>query len=104
MGECFNGDPAYVGPYQGHVEALFNYPMYYSINDVFAYGKSMKNIPNRYYQEEPYFSDISALGIFVDNHDNARFLHNQGDWKHFESALTFVFTSTGIPFMYYGSE
>lgn len=34
MGECFNGDPAYVGPYQNHVEGLFNYPMYYTIRDV----------------------------------------------------------------------
>jgi alpha-amylase len=36
MGECFNGDPAYVGQYQGPVTGLFNYPMYYTINDVFG--------------------------------------------------------------------
>jgi alpha-amylase len=38
MGECFNGDPAYVGPYQNNVTGLFNYPMYYTINDVFGNG------------------------------------------------------------------
>lgn len=38
MGECFNGDPAYVGPYQDYVTALFNYPMYYTIKDVFGSG------------------------------------------------------------------
>jgi len=42
MGENFNGDPAYVGPYQEELTALFNYPMYYTIKDVFKSGKSMK--------------------------------------------------------------
>lgn len=41
MGENFNGDPAYVGPYQDHVTGLFNYPMYYTIKDVFGSKKSM---------------------------------------------------------------
>lgn len=36
MGECFNGDPAYVGPYQGPLTALFNYPMFYTISDIFG--------------------------------------------------------------------
>lgn len=31
MGEAFNGNPAYVGPYQNYITALFNYPMYYTI-------------------------------------------------------------------------
>ena len=48
MGECFNGDPAYVGPYQNHLTALFNYPMYYTISDVFGSSKSMYNIRDRY--------------------------------------------------------
>jgi len=44
MGECFNGDPAYVGPYQGSVTGLFNYPMYYTIQDVFGSGYNMGKI------------------------------------------------------------
>ena len=48
MGECFNGDPNYVGPYQGALTGLFNYPMYYTIRDVFQHEKSMYGIRNRY--------------------------------------------------------
>ena len=48
MGENFNGDPAYVGPYQGYLTALFNYPMFYTISDVFGGHKSMYGIRNRY--------------------------------------------------------
>jgi alpha-amylase len=58
------------------VTALFNYPMYYTINDVFGNGSYMGNIKAQYDAEASHFTDIDALGVFVDNHDNARFLFN----------------------------
>jgi len=79
MGENFNGNDAYVGPYQNYVTALFNYPMYYTIRDVWAYGKSMRNIANRWATNNQNFRDVDALGIFVDNHDNSRFLYTKSD-------------------------
>jgi alpha-amylase len=104
MGECFNGFSGYVGDYQNHLTALFNYPMYYSIRDAFAYGKSMTVLRDRWNEEQRYFRDIDALGIFVDNHDNPRFLNGNGEHKVFKSALAFSLTARGIPFFYYGSE
>lgn len=104
MGECFNGDPAYVGPYQGALTGLFNYPMYYTIKDVFGGKQSMYGIKNRFEQEGPHFQDLNSLGIFVDNHDNARFLSQYNDRNMFKNALVFALTATGIPFYYYGSE
>ena len=85
MGEVFNGDPAYVGGYQGPVTALFNYPMYYTIRDVFGSKKSMYGIKNRFNEEGGHFSDIDALGLFVDNHDNARFLNQFNDQRMFKN-------------------
>ena len=41
MGEVFNGDPAYAGDYQNYVTSLFNYPMFFTIRDVFGSGQSM---------------------------------------------------------------
>ena len=105
MGECFNGDPAYVGPYQQSLTALFNYPMFYTISDVFGAHKSMTAIANRYDQESGKFSDIDALGVFVDNHDNARFLNRySGNRVGLKQAQVFALTSRGIPFTYYGTE
>ena len=104
MGECFNGDPAYVGPYQGHVDGVFNYPMYYTIKDVFGSGQSMYKIRQRYDEEGSHFQDIDATGLFVDNHDNARFLNQYHNTQGFKAALTFSLTGRGIPFYYYGSE
>lgn len=64
----------------------------------------MRNIPNRYSEEQGNFKDIDALGIFVDNHDNARFLNQHNNIAHFKAALAFALTSRGIPIFYYGSE
>lgn len=104
MGECFNGDPAYVGPYSDYLTGLFNYPMYYTIKDVFGSQKSMHQIRDRYSEESPKFKDIDALGVFVDNHDNARFMHYFNNKKGLSSATVFSLTSRGIPFVYYGTE
>lgn len=104
MGEAFNGDPNYVGDYQNHLDGVFNYPMYYTIKDVFGSGKSMYNIRNRYVEEYSKFKDVDALGLFVDNHDNARFLNSFNNHTSFKAALTFALTERGIPFFYYGSE
>ena len=65
----------------------------------------MYNIRNRYTNEGKYFKDIDALGVFVDNHDNPRFLHNYSNNKTgLRQATVFALTSRGIPFTYYGTE
>lgn len=48
MGEVFNGSPSYVGDYQNHVTALFNYPMFFTLLDVYGSGKSMYTIRTVY--------------------------------------------------------
>jgi len=78
--------------------------MYYSIRDVFQSRKSMTILRDRWNQEFRFFKDLDALGLFVDNHDNPRFLNGNGDHRLFKSALAFSLTSRGIPFFYYGSE
>ena len=42
--------------------------------------------------------------MFVDNHDNPRFLNGNNNRQYFKSAITFALTSRGIPFFYYGDE
>ena len=64
----------------------------------------MRTIADRWSTNKAAFSDVSALGIFVDNHDNARFLNQNGNHVLFKSALAFALTANGIPFFYYGSE
>lgn len=65
----------------------------------------MGNIKTRYDNEANYFKDVDALGVFVDNHDNARFLYNHpGNYIGLRNATIFSLTTKGIPFVYYGTE
>ena len=50
------------------------------------------------------YSDVDALGVFIDNHDNSRFLSMTPSIPLFKAALTFVTFAQGIPIIYYGSE
>ncbi|MEE2787550.1 MAG: alpha-amylase family glycosyl hydrolase [Myxococcota bacterium] len=41
---------------------------------------------------------------FLDNHDVPRFLYEYPDKARFRNALTFLFTTDGVPCLYYGTE
>ena len=41
----------------------------------------MYNIRTQYNAEATTFKDVDALGVFVDNHDNPRFLYNHANNK-----------------------
>jgi len=106
MGEHYLGDPAVLGPYQNEIDSLKNYPMYYTIKNVFGSShSSFFEIRDRYAEEDIYFRDVDALGVFIDNHDVERFLSfANGDTVALKAALTFCLTSRGIPMVYYGTE
>jgi len=44
------------------------------------------------------------MGIFVDNHDNPRFLNLWGNLKQLKGATAFSMIYRGIPIFYYGDE
>ena len=96
IGEVFNGNPKYVAGYQGSLAATLNYPMYYKLLNAFQHKQSMKNIHNGILQNSV-FPDTSVLGNFLDNHDNPRFLSNNGDSTTLKNGLAYViFAEVGI--------
>jgi alpha-amylase len=51
------------------------------------------------------FSDVNALTIFLDNHDQPRFASRSGDDEVKDrNAATFLMFASGIPVVYYGFE
>lgn len=93
IGEVFNGDIGYVSGYQGDDKALdatMNYPLYFTIKNVFNYQQSMFQLRSTLQSEASAFEDVSALGVFLDNHDNNRFLNLRSSVTQLKSALTFV--------------
>ena len=103
IGECFNGNVNYVEHYQNSINGMLNYPLFFTLKDVFEENQSMDQIQNRL-REEASFPDITLLGNFIDNHDNERFLHHTKDWTLLINALTFIIYLEGIPIIYYGTE
>ena len=116
FGEIFDGSDAKVGSYTGtksggsyKMESVLDYPLYYQIGSVFGSGTgNTGQIEGRYNNLTTANYDASALDSLVlniDNHDNPRFLATTGSsTARLEGALAFMYTSRGIPSLYYGTE
>ena len=117
FGEAFDGDESVVGSYTGtegggpaKLDSMLDYPLYFTINPVFggAYADT-KRIEDHYNSIAANYDSNAwyRLVTFLDNHDNARFLSSgnaNNDTNHLAVALEFLYTSRGIPCMYYGTE
>ncbi len=65
VGEVFNGDVGYVSGYQapsGPLPGVLSYPLFFTLRDVFANGKSMNELQsiNQAYQSQ--IGDVNLLG------------------------------------------
>ena len=96
---------SYVAEYQGALDGVLNYPLYYALTDVYANGKTMYDLRAWISDIRYEFLDVSVLGSFLDNHDQPRFLsYKASTTKRLRSALAFILFSEGIPIVYYGTE
>jgi alpha-amylase len=102
--ECDNGDINQNAPYtQGVADATLNYPFYWVIRNSIMSGQSMYNFRN-YIGASKAYKNLNWQGNFVDNHDNARFLSQNGNVNKFKTALALTAVWPGIPIVYYGDE
>ena len=102
IGEAFNGDIGYVSDYQNHLDSVFNYPLYYSIQSGFC--GDLKNIEGYWFNNRPKFPAPEYTATFVENHDNPRFLNLCSDRAKFTNAVVFALLWEGVPVFYYGGE
>ena len=106
IGEVANSNTTYVAEYQGPLDAVLNYPLFFTLREAFVKGNngSMRAIQEQLKVSKEVYNDTSILGNFVDNHDNPRFLNVSSDPIAFRSALALSLTFEGIPIVYYGTE
>ncbi|KAF2108016.1 glycoside hydrolase superfamily [Lophiotrema nucula] len=104
IGEVFDGDPSYVSGYASLMPGLLNYPIYYPMNNFYQQKGSAQSLVDMHNTVSNSFPDPTALGTFLDNHDNARWLNQKNDVSLLKNALAFVMLSRGIPILYYGTE
>ncbi|EEA25206.1 hypothetical protein TMatcc_006574 [Talaromyces marneffei ATCC 18224] len=105
IGEVFNGDPAFVCPYQSVMSGVLNYPIYWQL--LYAFQSTSGSISNLYNMINTVKSDCvdtSLLGNFIENHDNPRFAYYTSDYSEAKNVISFMFLTDGIPIMYYGQE
>ncbi|GAW15883.1 hypothetical protein ANO14919_053050 [Xylariales sp. No.14919] len=104
IGEVFDGGVDYLAGYADLMSGLLNYAIYYPMNNFYQQKGSSQAIVDTYNQISSAFPDPTALGTFLDNHDNARWLNSKNDVSLIKNALAYVILSRGIPIVYYGTE
>lgn len=104
IGEVYSGDSAYMAGYANLMPGLLNYAVYYPMNRFYQQGNTPQELVTMIDNVTASFPDPAALGTFLDNHDNPRWLNQTNDQTLLQNALAFVFLSRGIPILYYGTE
>lgn len=109
-GEANNGPPPcgsmeYVAQYQGYIDSVLAYPMYWTLRKVFQEkSKDFRALSASIKMSYQIYKNRSILGGFVDNHDNPRFLNLNPSTTALKNELTFVIMGDWIPIVYYGTE
>jgi len=82
---------------------MLNFPLYGSLNDVFARGRPTAELADRIEQMMRLHAQPHLMPSFIDNHDVDRFLSG-GSEAALKQALLAMLTLPGIPTIYYGTE
>lgn len=94
------------GPYK--LDSVLDYTLYFKINSLFAKPTAPTKEISDHYRSVAVNYDPTAqnqLVTFLDNHDQPRFLSVPGATvDRLRVALVFLYTTRGIPALYYGTE
>lgn len=113
FGEAFGIDKPYqttqmrrIQAYQtpGRMNGMLNFPLYGSMQAVFAQGRPTAELAHRVQALAQVFGARQhRMPTFIDNHDVDRFLAG-GTPEALDQSLLALFTLPGIPTIYYGTE
>ena len=111
LGEVFDRDPQKIAEYnEVGIDGFVNVPQAEEMRSVFQKpDTSMERLFNFWKYNETYYDNPYLMGTFIDNHDMERFTRMLVQEKVFPGtrwklALTYMYTTPGIPIVYYGSE
>lgn len=111
IGEVWENDPNYIAKYdKAGIDGFVDYPLYEHLRTAFAKPDQTLNwLFTNYKRNEVLYEEPYLMGTFIDNHDTPRFTqdiaqNNQNPGTRWKLALTYMYTTPGIPIVYYGSE
>jgi len=86
------------------VDALFDFPLYYAVRRVFAGDAPLRDLAVALAHDHLY-PRPGMLVTFLGLHDVARYMNEpKASPQALRAAFTFLFTTRGIPLVYYGDE
>ncbi|WP_442599143.1 alpha-amylase family glycosyl hydrolase [Neobacillus sp. D3-1R] len=111
LGEVWSNDPTYISNYdKAGIDGFVDYPLNEYLRRAFAKpDQRLDALFKNYDRNKTIYEDPYLMGTFLDNHDTIRFTHdmvenNQNPGTRWKLALTYLYTTPGIPIVYYGSE
>ena len=102
--ESWSFDAAKIAEHTWHENggiSVLDFPGQQAMNDVFADGEPYSRLLDYLHLDDRLYDNPYELMTFYDNHDMARM---NADADGFIDANNWLFTSRGIPVVYYGSE
>mmetsp|Transcript_149573 Transcript_149573/g.260971 ORF Transcript_149573/g.260971 Transcript_149573/m.260971 type:complete len:631 (+) Transcript_149573:64-1956(+) len=69
-----------------------------------TYENSLEEFAGMYNYVYNVYKNLGNGAIFIDTHDDARWLHKSPDWRTYQTAITMTFFLPGVPIAYYGAE
>jgi neopullulanase len=114
LGEMLDARPELVSFFQGGrkqfdgvdsgVDTLFDFPLYFTIRDMFAKGRPMTRL-NQILAADTNYVNARTLVTFLGLHDTPRFMSEAGATiEGLQLAFTYLLTTRGTPMIYYGDE
>ncbi|HEX5168951.1 MAG TPA: glycoside hydrolase family 13 protein [Cyclobacteriaceae bacterium] len=96
--------PDYKGDFNTNMNSMTDFPLCFSIHKAFKKEGNVMDLYRVLSQDFLYY-DAGLNKTFADNHDMDRIFAVLGeDLDKFKLATTFLFTTRGIPQLYYGTE
>jgi glycosidase len=111
IGEVWSDNPEYIAKYdQAGIDGFVDYPLNEYLRAAFSKPDTrMDFLFKNWERNKQTYEDPYLMGTFLDNHDTTRFTqdlvaNNQTPGTRWNLALTYLYTTPGIPIVYYGSE
>eukprot|EP00992_Anisonema_acinus_P007147 TRINITY_DN2796_c0_g1_i1.p1 TRINITY_DN2796_c0_g1~~TRINITY_DN2796_c0_g1_i1.p1 ORF type:complete len:460 (-),score=90.44 TRINITY_DN2796_c0_g1_i1:63-1442(-) len=105
VGEVFSTFDCNVNYVRGGIDATLDYPDYYNARNAFGGQQSLRQLLGIVNNWKSFPNNGAYEGVFLDNHDNPRFLNSYGGKvSQYKNALVWLMFAGGIPIVYYGTE